>query len=120
MGHNTRVPVDVVSIAEGLRQLADLFEKHPAEDAGRTFPTVPQWISIGVESPDAVGVWADLLGATTETHVFPTDVHTRVEARLSGVVVSVTHIGQRPRELRRPVTVTEPGEALEPVGVSGE
>ena len=25
-----------------------------------------------------------------------------------------------PRELRRPVTVTEPGEALEPQGVSGE
>lgn len=117
---DTRVPVDVVSIAEGLRELADLFEKHPAEDAGRTHPDGDQFIGIGVESPDAVGVWADLLGAAPETHVFSTDVHTRVEARLSGLVVSVTHIGQLPRELRRPVTVTEPGEALEPQGVSGE
>ena len=111
MGHNTRVPVDVVSIAEGLRQLADLFEKHPAEDAGRTFPDVAQWISIGVESPEAVGVWADLLGGTPETRVFSTDVHTLVEARLSGVVVNVTHIGQQPREVRRPVDVTDRIEA---------
>ena len=117
---DTRVPVDVVSIAEGLRQLADLFEKHPAEDAGRTFPDAPQFIGIGVESPDAVGVWADLLGVTTETRVFSTDVHTRVEARLSGLVVSVTHIGQLPRELRRPVTVHAPDEDLEPQAVSGE
>ena len=113
MGHNTRVPVDVVSIAEGLRQLADLFEKHPAEDAGRVFPDTPQWISIGVESPEAVGVWADLLGGTPETHVFSTDVHTQVEVRLSGLSVAVTHIGQRPRELRRPVDVTDKIEAVE-------
>ena len=107
----TRPQVDVVSIAEGLRQLADLFEKHPADDAGRTFPTVPQWISIGVESPDAVGVWGDLLGAAPETRVFSADVHTLVEARLSGVVVNVTHIGRQPRELRRPVDVTDRIEA---------
>ena len=113
MGHNKRIPVDVVSIAEGLRQLADLFEKHPAEDAGRTFPDVPQWINIGVESPEAVGVWADLLGGAPETHVFPTDVHTQVEVRLSGLSVSVTHIGQRPREVRRPVDVTDKIEAVE-------
>lgn len=110
---DTRVPVDVVSIAEGLRELANLFEKHPAEDAGRTFPTVPQWISIGVESPDAVGVWGDLLGAAPKTLVFSTDVHTQVEVRLSGLSVAVTHIGQRPREVRRPVDVTDKIEAVE-------
>lgn len=114
MGHNKRVPVDVVSIAEGLRELADLFEKHPTEDAGRTFPDVAQWISIGVESPEAVGVWADLLGGTPETHVFSTDVHTRVEVRLSGVVVNVTHIEQQPREVRRHVDVHPVDEDLEP------
>ena len=114
MGHNKRVPVDVVSIAEGLRELANLFEKHPAEDAGRTFPDVAQWISIGVESPEAVGVWADLLGGTPETHVFSTDVHTRVDARLSGVSVYVTHIRQEQREVRRHVDVHPADEDLEP------
>lgn len=113
MGHNKRVPVDVVSIGEGLRELADLFMKHPREDAGQLYPTIPLRVTMIVQHVEDVEVWANLLGTSTTTAATGTEVITRARAQMSGIEFEVFHFGGVVRELRRPVAVTPDIEAVE-------
>ena len=113
MGHNTRIPVDVVSIGEGLRELADLFIKHPREDAGQLYPTIPLRVTMIAQQVEDVEVWADLLGTSTTTAATDTEVITRARAQMSGIEFEAIHFGRVVRELRRPVAVTPDIEAVE-------
>lgn len=109
----TRVPVDVVDIAEGLRELARLFEKYPADDAGRDFSRTPLEIIVPVVSVSAVREWARVLGVPAESREFAGALHTAARADLGGVMVRMVFIG-REDVLKRPAGVHPAHEEIEP------
>lgn len=114
MGHNTRIPVDVVSIADGLRELADLFMKHPREDAGQLYPTIPLRVTMIAQQVEDVEVWAGMLGTPLASRfASDTEVITSARAGLSGIEFEVIHFGRVVRGLRRQVAVTPDIEAVE-------
>lgn len=109
MSQHQILPVDVVSIAQGLRSLATVIEAFPDDYAGRAYPELPQHVAIHVASTDAVAQWARILAepvkVSTDDHGY---VHTVVVAKFHGVELSIIHLERQPvRELRRPVTVDE-------------
>lgn len=113
----TRVQVDVISIAEALRNVAALVEKYPAEDGGVKYPTYGVQVSIIAADTDAVYAWAEIFNTPVKTHTSDTDTVTYLDARVDAVTIAVHHIEEKPRELHRPKNLTAPDEALEPVSV---
>ena len=111
MVQESSVPVDVVSIADGLRQVADLFEKHPADDGGLKYPDQGVSVSVVAASREAVHVWAAVLQHPVQAYVGEAEVHTYLDVRVGAVTVRVSHVEKLPREVRRPVDVTDRIEA---------
>lgn len=109
MSQHQILPVDVVSIAQGLRSLATVIEAFPDDYAGRAYPEHPQHVGINVASPEVVAQWARILAepvtVSTDDHGC---VHTVVMATFHGVELAIAHLERKPvRELLRPVTVDE-------------
>lgn len=109
----TRVPVDVVDIAEGLRDLARLFEKYPTEDGDRDFTRTPLEIIVPVASVSAVRKWAGVLSVPVESREFGGSTHSTARADLGGVSVRMVFIG-REDVLKRSPEVHPAHEEVEP------
>jgi hypothetical protein len=105
-------------LGDSLRALADLADNVPALEGARVVPAVPQSILVAVRTGLVARALADDFGVRVAEYVdhAHTCVHTSFEVERGAAILRVYSIDDLPRELRRPVDVTEHLEAaVEPV-----
>lgn len=106
MVQNTMV---ATPIGDSLRALAELVDRVPALEGARTAPNVPQSILVGVRTGLVTRALAADFGvpARESVDVEHNTLHTSFEVESGAAVLHVYAIEALPRELRRPVEVTE-------------
>lgn len=108
---NTTIPtnagpvLNAEQVAAGLMTAAGFILSHPDLIDAREHPTVPVTLRWFVPSTDMVAAFAAAAGVTVKTTDVTGPLHTTSEVDFGGLTVGVCHIGEQPRELRRPVTV---------------
>jgi hypothetical protein len=100
-------------LGDSLRALADLADEVPALEGARVVPAVPQSILVAVRTGLVARALADDFGVRVSEYVdhAHTCVHTSFEVERGAAILRVYAIDNLPRELRRPVDVTEQLEA---------
>lgn len=109
------VPTDAkpTDFGDGLRILADRVDAAPSLWGAKLHPTQPAELLVAMTTAPAVRAIAADLGATVSEFAAAGSLHTRADLDMGYVTLHLFAIDVHPRELHRPVDVTETIEEQE-------
>ena len=102
---------NTLSLGDSLRQLADAIDRAPGLATAMTHPGVPLNLLVGMPIASEVERFAPMFNAHVEHGVNGNEAETWFDMLCGQVRLTVYAIEPLPRELRRPVSVTERMEA---------